>query len=149
MKVITLVLAMGVPALGASPAHADQCVASPMNPDSNFQFPRVELDLGNRARLDRAQLPAGTAIVVCRRPSLVPQAGDLRVLLEWGVAFGIAEDEGPRSLWISSSAGRLEITVDNGELSAAEQAAVDAWLAGAQARFTAGLAHRPDTDSSL
>jgi hypothetical protein len=140
MKLIFLVLAIGAPALAATPAHADPCVSAPMNPDSNFQFPHFELDLGDGVRLDRARLPAGTAIVVCRRASLIPQPDDLRVLMEWNVAFGISEDRGPRSLWISATAGRLEITVDNGELSVAEQAAIDAWVAAAQARFSAALA---------
>jgi len=68
-------------------------------------------------------------------------ANDVRVLIEWSVAFGIVE-EGPRALWIWARAGRLQTTVDHGELSVAESAAVNAWLETAQARFDAALARR-------
>jgi len=141
MKAIHFVLAIALPALWTSPARAEECVASPMDAASDFQFPRVTLDLGSGAKLDPAALPPGTAAILCPRPSLVPLADDIRVLLEWNVAFGILEP-GQRMLWVSATAGRLQITVDDGELNAAEQAAVDAWVATSQARFTAALTRR-------
>lgn len=141
MKAIMAFLAAGLLAFPALPTQAEACRAGRSGAGGEPQFTSIALDLASRTRLDPAALPQGTNGVVCRRPSIVPRAEDVRVLTEWRVAFGITED-GPRALWIWARDRRLQTIVDHGALSVAERAAVDDWLAAAQARFDASLGQR-------
>lgn len=140
MKAIIVFLAAGFFTF-ASPAVAEACRAAWTGADGEPETRAIAVDFVSRARLDPALLPPGTSAIVCRRPSLVPLANDVRVLIEWRVAFAVSGD-GPRMLWISARDGRLQITVDHGELNVAEAAAVDDWLKMAQARFAASLGGR-------
>src|SRR4029453_17186745 len=141
MRAIKTVLAAGLFILTISPAQADDCMAaSPSETGGQTNTP-INLDLASEARLDPALLPARASAVMCPHPSIVPRPGDERVLAEWRVAFGIKEP-GPRALWISARAGTLQITVEGGELSATERAAVDRWLEAAQLRFVLGWTPR-------
>lgn len=118
----------------ASPAYAERCMTASTSADGAPINTPILVDLASETRLDPAALPERTVAVMCPRRSIVPLPNDVRVLREWHVSFGIAE-EGPRALWISARAGRLEITVDNGELNAEERAALNAWLEPANVRF--------------
>lgn len=140
MMAMKLVLTMALAVAASSPADAEDCVAASARAGGEWHYPRIAVDLRSGARLDAAVLPEAASAVMCPRPSIVPLPDDVRVLIEWGVAFGIAN--GPRNLWVSAFHGRLEVTVDDGELNASEQSAVDDWLATAQARFTAALTRR-------
>jgi hypothetical protein len=140
MPAMKLVLTMALAVAASSPADAEDCVAASSRARGEWHYPRIIVDLRSGARLDAAALPEGTTAVMCPRPSIVPLPDDVRMLIEWGVAFGIAN--GPRNLWVSALHGRLEATVDDGELSASEQSAVDDWLATAQPRFTAAVTRR-------
>jgi len=141
MKAIRAILAAGLLAFLMSPAQAEQCRAGRSGAGGEPQFTLITVDLASGAKLDPASLPPGTNGIVCRRASIVPRPEDVRVLIEWRVALGLTED-GPRALWIWARDGRLATTIDHGELSAAERAAVDAWLRDAQARFEAAAAQR-------
>ncbi len=116
-----------------SPVHAEECQ---LLLDSSQVLP-IQLVLEDPAHLNA--LPDNAAAVACPRASLVPMPSDIRVLTEWGVAFGIIED-GPRSLWIWMEDGRLQVTVDDGELTPAEAAAVSEWLESSQAQVDAAFA---------
>lgn len=119
----------------SSPVHGEECRLLL----SKSESVPIQLALDNPTRLNA--LPDDAEAVACPRPSLVPMPSDVRVLSEWGVAFGIIED-GPRSLWIWAAEGRLQIKVDDGELSSAEAAAVRDWLERSQTQFDAALASR-------
>jgi len=144
MKAFKLLLAAGLYVVMNSPAHAEECVAGSTDVSGEWRYTTIIVDLASDAGLDPSALPARTSAVMCPRSSILPMPGDIRVLIEWRVAFGIAE-EGPRSLWISSTAGRLQVTIDDGELNASEQAALDDWVAVAQARFTAAIRRPGET----
>lgn len=141
MKAISVLLAAALFTFMVSPANAEECRAAWTGAGGEPQSTAIIVDLASRTRLDPAALPEGASAVMCPRSSIVPMPNDVRVLIEWGVAFGIAE-EGPRALWIWAKAGRLRTTIDDGELSVAETAAVNDWLEAAQARFDAALARR-------
>lgn len=118
-----------------SPVHGEECRLLL----SKSESVPIQLALDNPTRL--TTLPDDAAAVACPRTSLVPMQSDVRVLSEWGIAFGIIED-GPRSLWIWAADGRLQVKVDDGELSSAEAAAVRDWLERSQTQFDAALASR-------
>jgi hypothetical protein len=141
MQAIKVFLAACLFTVLVSPAQAEECQAGRTGADGEPQTTAIIVDLASSTRLDPAALPERTSAVACRRSSIVPMPDDVRVLIEWAVAFGIAE-QGPRVLWIWARAGRLRFTVDHGELSIAERAAVDDWLKAAQARFAAALGRR-------
>jgi hypothetical protein len=136
MKAIDLVLAAGAFFL-AAPAQAEECRAASTVADGEPQFTAIMVDTASPTRLDPTALPHRTSAIACGRSSIVPAPDDVRILIEWAVSLGIVE--GPRSLWIWARAGRLQVTVDDGELSTAERTAVNAWLEAAQARFDAAL----------
>ena len=124
----------------ASPAlAAEQCKVVSTGADGQLKFTDISLDLAGGAELDPAALPERPSGVMCRRPSIVPRPGDERVLIEWGLSFGIAE-EGPRALWIWARAGSLQFKIDNGKLNAREKAALKRWREAAQLRYRVALA---------
>lgn len=134
MKLLTGMLAAALSASGVSPAQAERCMAASMAANGEPQYTQVVVDLDSETRLNPADLPERTVAVMCLRPSIVPMPNDVRVLSEWRVAFGIAE-QGARALWISAEAGRIQIRVDDGELNARERAALDEWLVPANVRL--------------
>lgn len=129
-----LIFAAGLLAL-SSPASSEECQLL-LN---KSQPVPIQLTLDSLTRLNT--LPSDASAVACPRASLVPMQNDVRVLTEWGVAFGIVED-GPRSLWIWAADGRLQVKVDDGELTPTEAAAVRHWLERSQTLFDAALASR-------
>ena len=134
------VLAVGLSALICFPARAaEQCKVGSTAADGQPRYTDISLDLASSAKLDPSVLPEGSSAVMCRRTSIVPRPEDVRVLSEWGVAFGIVEP-GPRALWISVNAGIVEVTVDNGKLKASEKAAVKEWREAAQLHYFLALA---------
>ena len=141
MKALNASLVVVLFALLVTPAHAEECQTGWEDAAGAPQNRAINIDFASLARLDRAVLPEGTSGIACRRASIVPMPDDIRVLIEWGVSFGLLVEDG-RSLWIWSRGGRLQSTVDNGELSAAESDGVNGWLEVAQARFDAALAAR-------
>jgi hypothetical protein len=134
VKTIGALLVAGWLASASPPARAEQCMAGWRDAQGKAQFTPVTIDFASAARFDPTTLPERTWAVMCNRQSLVPRPDDVRVLSELHVAFGIAGD-GKRSLWISARAGRLQVTVDGGKLTLAEQRAVDEWLDPANVRF--------------
>jgi hypothetical protein len=140
MKPIILVLAATLSALIATPAlAADDCKVGSTGPGGEPIIADIALDLASGARLDPAVLPERASGVMCRRASLVPRPEDVRVLIEWRVAFAI-HDWGTRALWIMVRAGTLDVTVTNGKLNAREKAAVKEWREAAQLRYVLAVA---------
>jgi hypothetical protein len=128
-----LMLAVAGWTLATSAAHAtEHCKALSRTPGGDV-ITSVALDLDGAGRLDPHALPEGTNAILCRRAAIVPRPEDARVPSELGVAFVVAEGE--RALWIRPRGGRLKASVEGGELSPEEAAAVDAWLKAAQAGF--------------
>jgi hypothetical protein len=119
----------------SSPAHAEDCRLL----SNKSQIAPIQLTLDGSAPLNT--LPEDASAVACPRASLVPRQSDVRVLTEWGVALGLVES-GPRTLWIYAADGRLKVTVDDGELTPAEAAAVRDWLEKSQTLFDAALSNR-------
>jgi hypothetical protein len=143
MKAIGTILAAGIFASLSAPAHAGRCMAGSRDANGAPRQTPVVVDLDSERRLDPGALPERTSAVMCARRSIVPRPNDIRVLSEWNVAFGIAEEGGRRrNLWISVSAGRVETRVEGGELSAAERAAVEEWRTPANIRFLVERAPR-------
>jgi hypothetical protein len=134
MKAINILLVAASISFAASPAYAERCMAASTGADGEPVNTPVIVDLASETRLDPAALPERTVGVMCPRSSIIPLTNDVRILSEWHVAFGIRE-EGPSSLWIGARAGRLEFTVDHGELTTREKAAVNEWLEAANIRF--------------
>lgn len=114
-------------------AYAENCVVGWTDAHGEPQTTPVVINFASEEPLNAA-LPQGASGVACPRYSVVPLPEDIRVLTELGVSLGWME-EGGRSLWIWSQNGLLQITVDNGDLSPAEAAAVNRWSAVAQSRF--------------
>lgn len=136
MKAIGTILTAGFLASLSAPAHAERCMAGSRDANGAPRNTPVAVDLDSERRLDLGALPERTSAVMCARRSIVPRPNDIRVLSEWNVAFGIAEEGGRRrNLWISVSAGAVETRVEGGELSAAERAAVEEWRTPANIRF--------------
>ena len=124
--------------LAASGANAEDCVAGWENESGRPETQSVALDLSNPAKLERKYFPQSVESIVCARTSIVPLPADIRVLIELGVAFGVADGTG-RSLWIYAENGLLKTELDDGKLSPTEKAGVKAWLNAAQVRVTAAL----------
>lgn len=133
-KAVGLVLA-GLLAPDRPSAPAEPCKVAWTDSAGAPRYTPIDVDLAGKARLDPAALPDRASAIMCLRRSLVPRPEDYRVLSEWRLPFGIAEEKGQRALWISARAGRLEVKVDGGKLSTAERAAVRQWIAPANIRF--------------
>ena len=134
MKLINVLPAVGALVFLASSARAEECRAAWTSADGEVHTAIVVVDFASRTRLDPAALPQGASALMCLRPSIVPRPDDIRVLSEWRIPFGIAE-QGGRTLWIGANAGILETRVEHGELSSAERSAVNQWREAAQLRF--------------
>ena len=143
MKATGIFLAGGIFASLGAPAGAERCMAAFRDANGEPRNAPVVIDLDREGRLDTGALPQGTSAVMCARSSIVPRPNDIRVLSEWNLPFGIAEEGGRRrSLWISVRAGGVEARVEGGELSAAERAALEAWRTPANIRFLVERAPR-------
>ena len=143
MKAISIFLAGGVFASLGAPAYAERCMAASRDANGEPRNAPVSIDLDREGRLDTGVLPERTSAVMCARSSIVPRPNDIRVLSEWNLPFGIAEEGGrQRSLWISVRAGAVETKVEGGSLSAAERAAIEAKIALYQFQFDAQSADR-------
>ena len=136
---LTFIVAASLAGSIASAAATEACRVAVIAPDGTASYPEISLDLTASTRLDREALPPGTSAMMCRRSTLVPQADDIRVLSELGVAFGIVA-QGPRVLWISIRAGMVEVMVEHGRLNPSERAAVNSWRSDAQRRFLLAVA---------
>ena len=140
MKLVPFLAAAALCLFIASPALAEeQCKVASKDAQGRLLFTDISLDLAGGAELDPAALPERPYGVMCRRPSIVPLPGDERVLIEWGLSFGIVED-GPRALWIWARAGTLQFKIDDGKLNGREKAALKRWREAAQLRYRAALA---------
>lgn len=140
MKLVLFLAAAALCFVIASPVlAAEQCKVASTGADGRPRFTDISLDLEGGAELDPAALPERPSGVMCRRSSIVPRPGDERVLIEWGLSFGIVED-GPRALWIWARAGTLRFKIDNGRLNAREKVALKRWREAAQLRYRLALA---------
>lgn len=128
-------------ASSVSTAQAEECSAAWTDASGEAHIASIVINLASTNSLGAAALPQRTSGVACPRASIVPLPNDVRVLIELGVSLGIM-DEGGRALWIWARGGRLQTTIDNGELSPAEAAAVREWSEAAQARFDEALSRR-------
>jgi hypothetical protein len=142
MRALKILVAIACSCLAAPvSAAAEECAVGFTDARGEAQASPIKLDPAQK--LDLATLPNGASGIMCRRPSIIPQPNDLRVLTELGLAFGIVDDA-RRSLWIYATAGRLQTRLDEGKLTATEEAQLDAWLIPAQARFERALAAKND-----
>ena len=135
MKAINILLATGAFVFLASPTRAGTCRAAWTEADGTVQTAAITLDLASAQRLDPATLPHGASAIMCLRSSIVPEPDDVRVLSELRIPFGIAVQEGPRTLWIYVEAGQVRYRVEHGDLSTAERAAANRWQEAAERRF--------------
>ena len=99
-----MILAVGLSASSTSDG-SERCMAASRTAEGGVRHSSMVVDLDQETRLNPADLPERTFAVMCSRGCIVPRPSDVRVLSEWRVPFGIAE-QGPRSLWISAEAGR-------------------------------------------
>jgi hypothetical protein len=135
-----VLLSVALLASGVTDAQS-HCVAGWIDPGGAKRTAPIIIDVNRTARLDAAVLPKRTSGIACPRPSIIPLPADVRVVIELGVSFGIVDEAG-RALWISARDGRLQTTIDGGELSSTEAAAVSHCSALAQARFDEALSRR-------
>ena len=141
MTVMRIIIGALCTAFVASAAGAETCKVHSKSAVPESEITTLDLDLAQPAKLDPRQLPPRTDAIMCRRPSIVPQPDDVRVIIELGVPFGIAEG-GPRSLWIFVTAGIVKTRVENGQLTRSETARLNDWLETAQRRFILAVAER-------
>lgn len=125
------------PGVSTAPVAPGHCMAASTKADGAYVYTPITVDLDSGTPLDPEALPERTSAVMCPRPTLVPTAGDHRVLSEWGVSFGLRADDG-RVLWLWARAARLRTRVD-GKLNAAEKKAARQWLDHANAAYAQAL----------
>ena len=100
----------------APAAPAPACSLTTKVGDQYLDAPLAGFDPASPAALPKP--PANAQMVVCNRPTIVPQVTDYRVLTEMRLPLAIKD--GKRTLLLGAAGGKLQIGVQDGEVAPAE-----------------------------
>ncbi len=129
---ITLGLALGLPALAAAQDTDADCVVLSRVGDHYARKPLPGFDPATAAAPMSVPKPdGGSALVLCRRDTIVPRAMDDRVPREAGLPLGITD--GRRVLMLELVDGRLQASFRRGQAAPGEDDEIKASMDRMQA----------------
>jgi hypothetical protein len=140
LAAIVLALALALPALAAAQDRDAECALLSRTGDHFSRAPLPGLDPNNPAPISIPKPEGSTALVLCRRGTIVPQPSDWRVPAEAGLPLDLTDER--RVLELAIVAGKLQASFRRGQPSAREQQAVTEMVEQMQAAMQGAPAAR-------
>ena len=138
LPAIALPLALALPAIAAAQDRDAECALLSRAGDHFARSPLPGLDPNNPAPISIPRPEGSTALVLCRRGTVLPQPSDWRVPAETGLPLALTDER--RVLQLEIVGGQLQASFRRGQPSAREDAAVKEIVAEMQAAMQAKTA---------
>ncbi len=141
LAAITLSLALGQPVIAAAQDRDATCALLSRTGERYARVPLPGFDPASSPAPLSIPTPEGaTALVLCRRASVLPEMTDYRVPAELHLPLAITDER--RVLYLEIVGGRLQATFRRGQASPDEEAEVKARVGEMQAAMDRGAASK-------
>jgi hypothetical protein len=110
--------------VGPPAPAAPACAVSSKVGDQYIETPLAGLDPASPAPLPVLQANAGAVMVICGRPTIVPEIADYRVLTEMHLPLAIRS--GGKTLFLGVKGGQIQFAIPDGDATPEEMSALRA-----------------------